>query len=372
VNLRNLTIFSAIVFVVASVASTQTLELPPVSWSCPMHPDVVETKAGKCPICNMDLKSVRLDTVWTCPVHSIVEEQREGKCPICRRELGQVNVAVSFTCPNQPEIDEVNPGVCANGAAMIPKRTVRSHGNHNPQHGGVFFMAPDNWHHLEGAYPSKGVFRLHLYDDYAKPLSTEKLREVAGRVVTREVFDANTQTMRDVASFPLDVNVDGRYLEAKIDSLELPAEMFVRIKFKVDGEEHRFDFVFPEFSEDRASIVTTGLAAIEIPDNTTEIVALLTAQSRHLRELIQKGAFGELYVPAFQAKDLALALEVRLKDLPLERRAGVLSAISRVVRGAWRLDAVGDQGNREQIQQTFEDFERSIEELQSAFSLVRR
>ena len=59
---------------------------------------------------------------------------------------------------------------CPDGTPMIAKRTLRPHGNHNPQHGGQFFMAPDNFHHLEGAYPRAGVFRLYLYDDYARPL----------------------------------------------------------------------------------------------------------------------------------------------------------------------------------------------------------
>ena len=30
--------------------------LPPISYTCPMHPEIVEDKKGTCPICKMDLE----------------------------------------------------------------------------------------------------------------------------------------------------------------------------------------------------------------------------------------------------------------------------------------------------------------------------
>ena len=90
----------------ARPTAPQSANLPPLSWTCPMHPDVLEDKKGTCPICKMDLVPVRLDAVWSCPVHSVIAESKPGKCPIDKRDLIQVTVAVSWTCPGATESTE--------------------------------------------------------------------------------------------------------------------------------------------------------------------------------------------------------------------------------------------------------------------------
>src|SRR5947208_8163108 len=86
--------------------------IPPISWTCPMHPDVIADKAGVCPICKMDLEPMRLDSVWSCPVHATVTEARPGSCPICGRTLVQVTVAVSWICPVHTGVRALEPGTC--------------------------------------------------------------------------------------------------------------------------------------------------------------------------------------------------------------------------------------------------------------------
>src|SRR4029077_17428706 len=41
------------------------------AWTCPMHPEIVRTEPGVCPICGMKLVPVMepAPAAWTCPMH---------------------------------------------------------------------------------------------------------------------------------------------------------------------------------------------------------------------------------------------------------------------------------------------------------------
>src|SRR5262249_7445827 len=52
----------------------------------------------------------------------------------------------------------------------------KSHQDHKPRHGGQFFMAPDQTHHLEGALSPDGQFRLYFYDEFTRPISPAGFR----------------------------------------------------------------------------------------------------------------------------------------------------------------------------------------------------
>jgi Heavy metal binding domain len=368
------------------------IELPPISYVCTMagDEDVIEDRAGKCPKCGMTLVPIRLDSVWTCATRPLlVVETKPGKCPVDGTPLVRVTAAVSWTCKDKPTIDALEPGTCPDGAAMIKKYASRAHGNHNPQHGGLFFMAPDNWHHVEGTYLASGVFRLHLYDDYTKPLPLKQLQEVSAVLVAR---DAKTGKEKEI---PLARS--GRYLQAPIGKQPFPAQMFAKVKFKAGEHEHRFDFGFDGFSKepkvvpaatmtgampaaspatapatvapapDLSSGVDPALIPVPIPETVPEMLAQLRTRTDQIRTFIDRGAFAAIYVPAFQAKDLALALDEHRAELPDDRQRIAVPAIARLVRTAYLLDAFGDLGNKQQIVEAYNRFTSAVKDIESAF-----
>ena len=83
-----LVVFCGAAGVAAQRAATPAADaIPPLSMTCPMHPDIVESRPGSCPLCKMPLVPVRLDTAWMCPLHTTVMDDHEGTCRICRRTM---------------------------------------------------------------------------------------------------------------------------------------------------------------------------------------------------------------------------------------------------------------------------------------------
>ena len=206
-----------------------------------MHPEVVDSSPGKCPICGMEMRKVRLALVWTCPVHTGITEQEKGRCRRCGRELIRVTKALSFTCPVHRTVDVVEPGKCPRcGRTLVQKYSVRPHGDHNPKHGGYFFMVSNNWH-LEGTHPARGVFRLYVYDNYSKPFSPPGL---AARLI--EVPGPNGKPAP--VSIPFTRTTRG-YYEARVPNLAVPATVAANVRFEAGDKEYRFDFAFLEYSK---------------------------------------------------------------------------------------------------------------------------
>jgi hypothetical protein len=125
-----------------------------------------------------------------------------------------------------------------------------------------------------------------------------------------------------------------------------------------------------------AASATTGGEAVtlsqSIPATVPEILALLRTRSDQIHNLIDKGLFGEVYVPAFQAKDLAVALEARHMSLPNDRRQRSEAALATVVRDAYLLDAFGDLGNKQQISDAYTDFAAATTEVLASLSEAQR
>lgn len=387
-----------------------TRPLEPLSYVCTMPGDenVLEDKPGVCPNpkCGMKLVPVRLVSKWSCATNTAFIKDAPGTCPTDGSDLVRVTVEMTFGCRGTKDLDTLEPGTCPDGAPKQPKYAARAHGNHNPQHGGQFFMAPDSWHHIEGVYLASGAFRLYLYDDFTKPLKTVDARPITARLVTKQVYDPSTGKENEIEKYALVRK--GSYLEASIGQRPLPARMSAKVTFKAGDKENLFDFTFEAFSKDPAAPKTTAapvkttaaaakpgattagkpapsappatpdpnlvelgvnpaLIAVPIPETVPEMLAQLRTRTDQIRQFIDKGEFAAVYVPAFQAKDLALAIDEHRRDLPAEKQRIVEPAVQKVVRSAYMLDAFGDLGNKQQILEAYAIFTAAVKEIQSAF-----
>jgi len=118
----------------------------------------------------------------------------------------------------------------------------KPHSNHNPQHGGVFFMALDNQHHLEGVLLKPGIFKVYLYDAFTKPLSAADVQQASGSV---QVGDSES-----APRIPLAMGKDGRTLEAAIKELKLPVTITLWLRFrnsKLEVKPEVFTFPFSHY-----------------------------------------------------------------------------------------------------------------------------
>jgi len=158
-----------------------------------------------------------------------------------------VTVSEFWTCGDSADKKLLEPGKCADGAARKINYELRAHGDHNPRHGGQFFMATDAWHHVEGTYPENGLVRVFFYDNFTKPLAL-KGKAISGSVAIRDAQD------KEIASAPLAIGKNGSTMEAKIPAANaaLPLRATVKLKFSDTIPQQPFDFQFNEYSKDVA------------------------------------------------------------------------------------------------------------------------
>jgi hypothetical protein len=378
--------------------------------------DVLESAPGKCPKCGMELKPVRIVTAYTCLNNTAFIQAEPGKCRTNGSDLVPITASMFWVCPSAPDKHELNPGKCADGTDRLKRFEPRLHGDHNPRHGGQLFMADDAWHHIEGTYPTPGLFRVYFYDDWTRPLTP------TGFNARLAVKNANGKV---TATVPLQTSPIANAMEARIVDAALPLTTSLHVQFKAGEPEKLFDFGFKDYSRDPAapattaapepptaappvapqpedSVKTAGAAPVTpappapvadpqvlspqivipvgtfqmqpIPAKTKDILVELNETTAELAEKIEHRPppLGELWVPALRSKDLALALvNDHLNEIPARQRAGAETAAGRLTRAAYAIDNFGDLGDFPKILSAHQEFELAVKDLKAAYASIK-
>jgi P-type Cu+ transporter len=105
----------------APVALTAKSESAAAIYTCPMDPEVRQSKPGPCPKCGMALDregpapAAKVD--WTCPMHPQISRDGPGSCPICGMAL---ELRESTADESNPELDSMTRRFWIGVALTLP------------------------------------------------------------------------------------------------------------------------------------------------------------------------------------------------------------------------------------------------------------
>lgn len=146
---------------------------------------------------------------------------------------GAASAQRGYICPMRCDRDRIfaengNCPVCG----MRLKRVEEAHGDHDPRHGGLMFMAPDQWHHLEGVIVD-GQFRLYLYNDFVEPIDAAPFVDRARLILGEQSLEFTLSPEGDCLVAPISGSVDSGIAPS------------VELSFPGRASADAFDFAFP-------------------------------------------------------------------------------------------------------------------------------
>jgi hypothetical protein len=149
-----------------------------------------------------------------------------------------------YQCPMKCEKEKTydKPGKCPKCGMDL--QDVKSHLDHDAKHGGAFFMAPDQKHHLEGTLSATNEFRVYFYDEYTKSIPADKFTGEA-KAWNKGAGEADRKPLK------LALAPDKSFLTGKVDaSVKMPLSIKAFIDFKDGQKPQVFDFDFNEPSKE--------------------------------------------------------------------------------------------------------------------------
>lgn len=242
-------------------------------------------------------------------------------------------------------------------ALLLFAQDPAEHSTHYSKHGGIFFTIADDTVHAEGVWPRQGLFRIYIYDQASQPLPAARLRAISGHLQIGTV------------SRKLVLREHERMFEARIPILTLPGELQVQLKLPGRAALEGFQFIFPQLSDERA--MTFALEPTVIPATLAGLLDALRQDVRDCERLIEGGQSAYAFGPAVRARDHGLALERHAARLAPDPRAGAESAVRDVVRAAWLVHTVVDNGTIEQIREALSELRAAVDGAPAAFGRKR-
>lgn len=230
----------------AAIKTEKVKAAEKVTYTCPMHPEVISNKPGECPKCGMDLvkmEPAKADTTalqkteYVCPMHPDVISDKPGECPKCGMDLVKVenkpmempgmkkamDAKVTYTCPMHPEVTSDKPGRCPICKMFLVPVKSDSTKTVAPESGEI---APDNSKDMSdmGKAPVNGLVPVTIEPERLQLIGLRTALaeyrnlgggiELLGYITPDETRIKNINTRVSGWAQDLYVNQTGQYVEA--------------------------------------------------------------------------------------------------------------------------------------------------------------